>query len=144
MTEKQIKNKELCEYFPFLYPTYPQDEYNYEWTELDQMPEGWRKAFGEQMCEEILTELITSGLLDEYKILQIKEKYGQLCWYASPTTQRIEEIIQKYSNLSKHICINCGCPATQVSITWISPWCDQCAKDVYGTLIPIEKWFEGE
>ena len=48
-------NHKLIERFPFLIPRnrwtgkVPED-YDYSYTELDSMPDGWRKAFGEQMC----------------------------------------------------------------------------------------------
>ena len=45
-------NKQLCEKYPFLLPrnrwtglVHP--DYDYSYTELDAMPTGWRKAFGE-------------------------------------------------------------------------------------------------
>lgn len=56
-------------------------EYNYEFTWLDDMPDGWRIAFGDQMVEEIHQELIKYNFVDDYKIIQIKEKYGGLRWY---------------------------------------------------------------
>lgn len=56
-------------------------DYDYEFTELDQMPNGWRLAFGEQMCEEIHQELVKFNFVNEYRILQIKEKFGGLRWY---------------------------------------------------------------
>lgn len=55
--------------------------YDYSYTELDQMPDGWRIAFGEQMCEEIHQELVKFDCVDKYRILQIKEKFGGLRWY---------------------------------------------------------------
>lgn len=91
------KNRELCERFPFLIPSnrwsgiriteadkggfFPGKpdvipEYDYEYTELDSMPDGWRVAFGEQMCQEIMDELVANRMVDDYRITQIKEKYG--------------------------------------------------------------------
>lgn len=58
-------NQKLIERFPFLIPRnrwtgkVPED-YDYSYTELDSMPDGWRKAFGEQMCEDIRDELVHS------------------------------------------------------------------------------------
>lgn len=100
--ETKIKefNKALLEKYPWLTPTnrwtgkkitdcmngkqkgfwlndsdkYP--EYDYTYTELDDMPDGWRIAFGDQMCEEIHQELVKFNFLNEYRIVQIKEKYG--------------------------------------------------------------------
>lgn len=127
------ENKKLVERFPFLLPRNRwtgevSDDYDYSYTELDAMPDGWRKAFGEQMCQEIYDDLILNNCLDTYRIMQIKEKFGLLRWYDSSTTEKIiREIIPKYEALSKKICINCGNPATKVSTGWISPYCDKCA-----------------
>lgn len=126
------KNKRLVERYPFLLPRNRWtgevvEGYDYSYTELDAVPEGWRKAFGEQMCEELREELVKHGLLNEYRIAQIKEKYGMLCWYDLGCTEKmLHEIIPKYTALSKRTCIECGKPATKVSIGWVYPYCDVC------------------
>lgn len=125
-------NKQLCEKYPFLLPRnrwtgkVPAD-YDYSYTEFDDMPDGWRKAFGEKMCEEIKQELEEKGILHQYRISQIKEKYGELCWYDfGCTTKILREIIPKYEKLSTRTCIKCGKPATRITLGWISPYCDDC------------------
>lgn len=141
------QNRALCEKYPFLIPTnrfsgmriteaagggfWPGDpeavpEYNYEYTELDAMPRGWRISFGEQLCEELKQALIEGGLLDKYRITQIKEKYGSLRWYANFDTEKTSKIIDKYTRLSSRTCIKCGAPATLMTTGWISPYCDAC------------------
>ena len=132
MTEAAEKNRELCERFPFLIPRNvftdekDPDYEKYEYTELDAMPEGWRKAFGEQMCQEIMDELVANDMVDSYRILQIKEKYGELRWYDNGFTTNGFDIIEKYSQLSRKTCIHCGKPATRITLGWISPFCDDC------------------
>lgn len=162
------RNKKLCKRFPFLIPTnewsgkritdccgpdgeegyWPgspdhHPDYDWEYTKLDDMPEGWRKAFGEQMCEEIMQELVEHNCVDKYRVTQIKEKYGELRWCDFGGTDKIfREIIPKYEELSKRTCINCGAPATRISTGWISPWCDQCILPLRCTTVPIEEWFK--
>lgn len=80
-TREQLKNWILCGKYPFLIPRYDWsgeiiEDYDYTSTYLDDIPVGWKIAFGEMMCEEIKQELIRCNYLDEYRILQIKEKYG--------------------------------------------------------------------
>lgn len=100
------------------------------YTELDAMPEGWRKAFGLQMCDEIKKELKKyKGTLRKYRIHQIKEKWGELCWYDGAAPEEVFKIIRKYAELSRQTCINCGKPAKYISRGWISPYCEECAKD---------------
>ena len=135
-TEEQLNNWILVVKYPFLMPKYWNREtmqyevdpdYNYKFTELDAMPDGWRKAFGEMMCEEIYNALVECGGLDDYMILDIKEKYGQLRWYSSPSYKEVEEIIDKYSVLSENICIICGKPDVPMTNNgWLSPSCKKC------------------
>jgi hypothetical protein len=100
-------------------------------TELDAMDEGWRKAFGLQMCEEIKQALLKSGgrkYLYKYRIMQIKEKWGGLRWYDAWSTKEIMKIISKYEDISYKTCIKCGKPAKWVSKGWICPYCDDCKE----------------
>lgn len=95
------------------------------------MPVGWRKAFGEKMCEEIMDELVAHDSVDSYRVTEIKEKYAELRWYDWNSTDKIQnEIIPKYTELSRRICIRCGEPATKISMGWISPYCDKCAEEL--------------
>ena len=100
------------------------------YTELDALDKGWRKAFGIRICKDIKRSLLKEGgrkRLKEYRIVQIKEKYGSLRWYDSGGNIEImREIIPKYEEESLHTCICCGKLATKISKGWISPYCDKC------------------
>ena len=138
-------NRSLCEKFPFLIPHNPFSgrritdgagfwpgspdevpEYDYEYTELDNMPDGWRIAFGEKLCEELRDNLEKCGRLHDFFFTQIKEKYGSLRLYNIGLNEDGWQIIYKYEVLSKKICIRCGKPATKMTTGWISPYCDEC------------------
>lgn len=126
--DNRKENKRLIEQYPFLLQreTCPT---NFEATELDAMPAGWRAAFGEEICKEIMEELVRNNCVDSYQILQIKEKYGELRWYSQGGTERIyREIVPKYERMSRRICIQCGQPAALVSRSWVAPWCNACAE----------------
>ena len=133
-TREQLKNWILCGKYPFLIPRYEWSgeilkDYDYTSTYLDDMPDGWRKAFGEMMCEEIKQELVRCNYLNEYRILQIKEKWGFLHWYdnGTPIDCKVQEIIDKYSVLSENICIICGKPDVPIiGSGWICPYCKKC------------------
>lgn len=143
-TTKQ-ENKKLCEKYPFLlprnswsgkkitdgkgfWPGSPDEipKYDYEYTVLDEMPDGWRIAFGEQMCQELKEALEKANKLDDYYPVQIKEKFGSLRWYTNFDTEETNKIVSKYEDLSAKTCIKCGKPATQITTGWISPYCDDC------------------
>lgn len=75
----------------------------------DMIPAGWQKAFGKQMIQEIKNTLIKLSIpLDEYIVLEVKEKYGELRWYAAPYNEELEQVYNKYTKLSTTTCIKCG------------------------------------
>lgn len=135
-TEEQLNNWILVVKYPFLMPKYWNSEtmqyevdpdYDYKITKLDAMPNGWRNAFGEMMCEEIYNALVERGGLNEYMITQIKEKFGQLRWYGSPSYKEVERIVDKYSALSENICMFCGKPDVPMTgDDYTYPLCKNC------------------
>lgn len=143
---ERIRNKELCERYPFLIPRnrwtgkilweYPRSSWfyvrPYTFTELDAMPTGWRKAFGIQMCEEIKNVLIKGKYLHDYRVVQVKSKWAELRWYddGAPSSiyHELQDVIDKYTELSRKTCICCGRPATKLSCGWIDPFCTKCAE----------------
>ncbi len=142
----KMETKRLCKHYPFLQLRNPwtdkliKSDY---YTNLDEMPNGWRRAFGQEMCEEIRKVLIKGNYLYDYRVVQIKEKFGALCWYdnGAPDSiyRELQDIIYKYEEISKHTCIWCGRPATKISLGWISPWCDNCAKRMGGKFRDINE-----
>lgn len=129
------ENKKLIKEFPFLLPRNRftgevMSGYDYDFTELDAMPDGWRKAFGLEMCREIKDYLIKHNFpLDQYRIMDIKEKYGTLCWYDNGHPKGMDEIISKYEDLSMCYCINCGEPVRYVTKGYICFICEQCKNN---------------
>ena len=133
-----MTNKELIEKYPWLQIrnvwsgelVEPED---YEFTWLDDLPNGWRKAFGLQMVEELDKILREANYQNEYRIAQIKEKYGSLRWYDNGVPTNIineyDKWLAKYEELSKHICLICGKPG-KIDYTqyWLMPLCDKHRK----------------
>lgn len=100
-------------------------------TELDGMPIGWRKAFGLQMMKELKSALKRTHSMKVFRIMDIKEKYGELRFYCNGYNDDIDDIIYKYSYISRYTCISCGKPAHFISKGWISPYCRDCSGDGY-------------
>ena len=128
-------NRDLLEKYPWLTPGYVgvielEENYNYEDTWLDDLPDGWRLAFGDQMIEE-LDQLLRKYNIVDYEIYQIKEKWGALRWYDNGFPEEgYEEYsnwLRKYESLSERTCIFCGKPATHLTKGWIMPICKSCA-----------------
>ena len=119
-----MTNSELIEKYPWLQV----EDFNYCW--LDDLEPGWRKAFGDQMCEEIDKALIEDGVRDIYEISQIKEKYGFLHWYDNNVSDRVNRLIfDKYEPLSERTCGCCGAPAKYTGTGWIYPYCENCLPE---------------
>jgi len=136
-------NKALIEKYPWLLPRNRwtgkvSPEFNYSHTELDSMPEGWRIAFGEQMCEEIQQVLLhaqeldpETNYVDNFRILDIKEKYGTLRFYCGSAPEEVYNIINKYEKLSESVCIRCGKQPTKwMTQWWISFYCEDCKNEL--------------
>ena len=148
MTEIQMKNKELIEKYPFLKPRNvwngeELEDYDYSYTIWDDMPEGWKKCFGEELCEDLKEELERCDYLDKWRIVQLKEKYGTMRLYddGSPRESRIQEIIDKYEHISKRTCICCGkFPVPVTDAGWVSPICKDCFDEKINVNGPYEKY----
>lgn len=132
--EIKIKNKALIDKYPFLLPKNVWtgkviDDYDYTFTEWDCIPDGWQKCFGDMLLEEI-AEASNGDIFFE----QIKEKYGELRIYCN-SNQETQDIISKYSVISRNVCYFCGKP--DVGYTkhgWILPICKCCyEKNKYYT-----------
>lgn len=128
------RNKELCDRYPFLIPRNRQtgrivDPWNYSHTELDLIPTGWAVAFGEIACEEIREQLIKEGNLDNYRIAQLKEKYGTLRWYSWDASDEVQKIEKKWEYLSQFVCQKCGEIHNLVLIpNYDIRLCEKCAE----------------
>ena len=98
------------------------------YTELDALDKGWRKAFGIYICKDIKRALLADGgwkRLKMYRIDQIKEKFGELCWYDHGGNEETNRIIAKYTYISRYTCITCGKSADYVTRGWIEPYCKE-------------------
>lgn len=97
------------------------------------MPNGWRKTFGEKMCEEINDELMIWPQEDreKFRVIDIKEKWAHLCFYTNFTSSHLNQIIGKYSLISRLTCIHYGGPARWITRGWYMPVCDECAQEAY-------------
>ena len=127
MTERQ----RLVQEYPFLVDKKVDINLAYSfYTYFDSLPITWVKNFGEKLCAELKEALIEEGEFENYKVLQVKEKFGVMRWYDNSNNPRIQSIIQKYESLSEKICARCGAPATHMTTGWILPICDNCDKEM--------------
>ena len=91
-----------------------------------EIPPGW-KDLREAMIEELNGALAADGIDPaEYRILQIKEKYGVLDFHGNYHGEKSDAVIEKYSHLAACTCCECGRPAEFISLGLIEPWCGLC------------------
>jgi hypothetical protein len=145
LNRDNMENRELVYKYPFLFPYevvhermmdtdyLESDEiYDYSYTMLDGMPDGWRAAFGLQFLEELKELLIKGNCLHEYRVVQVKEKFGELRWYDNGVPDTIYDeymaLLAKYEDLSTHICVECGKTAVGMTQGWIMPVCKDHTK----------------
>ena len=99
-----------------------------EW--LEELPTGWRIAFGNQLADDVIALAKKYNFENEYEVLQIKEKYGSLCWYEGhvPPEMHVEHsnLIQKYEEMSYRTCVICGAAAEAPRGMYDQPICDEC------------------
>lgn len=133
------RNFYLVKKYPFLKPSlgygvdmcyHPEGyRYHYEETWLDGMPNGWRKAFGLKLCDDLKKALANCCYnTNDYKVHQVKEKFGYLCWYDEGGNNLTKGVIDKYTVLSTTVCQSCGKPAEYVTHGWIGYYCGDCVK----------------
>ena len=129
----QLKNKRLIKKYYWLRPTdwmgCPRKDYDYTWIEWG-CGKGWDKAFGQMYMDE-LGEAIKEIRQKDFSIVEIKEKYGMERVYCSGTSDKAHKIIDKYEEISQHICYYCGVEAPMTNDGWILPQCYDCFRKVY-------------
>lgn len=125
-----IRNIFLCLRYPFLVSrnVFTDKKTGYGFTWYDNIPQGWRKAFGKQLLKELKKTLKKNHELKTFRFHQIKEKYGTLRIYCGPTSSEILKLFDKYENLSMQYCIICGEKAKYVTDGWIEFLCERCFK----------------
>lgn len=109
-----MTNKELCDRYPFLmqknvFEDGVPEDYDYEYTWLDDMRPEWREAFGLKFCEELREALLAVGQLDYYRVFQVGEKNGELRWYATYICPEVYDIEMKYQKMSREVAMRKGC-----------------------------------
>lgn len=137
------ETKKLLKKYPFLSPydyvtgELP-DDYDYSYIFPLEIPAGWDALFL-QFCEDAKKALIEANYLDNFRLSQVKEKYGQLRIYHEGAPREVEIIIDKYEKMAGFICVDCGQPAEYMTTGWILPVCKECSKKYTGKLTPIQK-----
>lgn len=98
----------------------------YGFTWYDEIPEGWKKAFGKQLSKDLRKALVKSKQLKTFRFTQIKEKYGSLRLYCSGAADEVWKVLMNYEALSLKYCNRCGKPAEFETEGYIERLCESC------------------
>lgn len=124
----RIKNYFLCKKYPFIRArnVWTGKPCGYGFTWYDEIPTGWRIAFGKQFLKELKQCLKKNHELKDFRFHQIKEKFGELCLYCGGATEETLALLHKYEMLSTKYCIYCGKPSEYETQGWIEYLCEDC------------------
>lgn len=94
------------------------------WSDL---PEGWYRVL-DALCTAIETSM-TDAELRDFRVTQVKEKYGGLRFYYSGGTEITSGLIESAEECSEKICMECGDAGRQRSGGWVVTLCDFCTAE---------------
>lgn len=128
---RKLYNYILCLRYPFYkLRNILTDEFcDYGYTWYDNIPIGWRKAFGKQLSKELKKQLKKDNQLHTFRFSEIKEKYGSLNIYTSGCSEECWKLFDKYENISRNICINCGRYTEFETKGYVIPLCAECLRE---------------
>lgn len=117
----------------------------YSWSEpwIDQMPKGWLASFGDFFFEDLqeaLEKSFPDGVPEDFRILQLKEKWGKLRVYLTHEPELVNDVLYAYEYISSFVCINCGLPYPFAQMTydgWVEPLCEMCYYEQHPDKIDI-------
>lgn len=104
--EEKIKiQKRMIDDFPFLAK---EEEDEFPMIDVD-LPSGWFECFI-LMCKDLREAIAREGI-EDYYLIQVKEKYDMMKCYPNKSIPVLDEILTKYQQMSYYICVICGEPA---------------------------------
>ena len=131
------ERKELIDKYPFLYPRHSIPNqfgekwkpYNYEWFDLDHLPDGWIKSWIPNFLSDVKAILIYKKYnLDDYFVVRMKhELWNKFIWIANINISEINRLVEDYNKYLDNYCIFCGSKPVYKS-TWGFYACRDCAK----------------
>lgn len=94
------------------------------WSDL---PEGWYRLL-DALCKSIELSL-TDEQLRDFRVTQIKEKFGGLRFYCNGGTDITSDMIESVEQRSEGICMECGEAGKRRSGSWVVTMCDFCTAE---------------
>jgi hypothetical protein len=120
---------EFQNHLPLLVQAFPRLFKGKEPTTRSEIPEGWYPLMTD-LCQQIDAQL-SEGKVEDFVVLQIKEKFGSLRFYfqcAPCTRSKLEQLISIAHERSKTTCLLCGSEAMQIEKDPNAPLCFLCSE----------------
>lgn len=89
--------------------------------------DGWFDLIWD-LCDSIKKTIESKGI-DNFEVIQVKEKFGGLRFYCDNSTEEIDQLIRAAENKSYVTCEVCGQPGKFRTGGWVKTLCDVHAKD---------------
>jgi len=126
------ENKKLIKKYPILLPRNVfsgkrSPGYDYTYTYLDSLPDGWRISFGLKLIED-LQNIIDRTKATYFRLYEFKEKYGTLRISTTSYPKEMDRVFHYYEDYSMAVCQECGKPSAYVTKGWITFLCEDCFK----------------
>lgn len=126
---KMLRNKKLVKRYPWIaiVDWHRNNVKDYSYTMYDDVPNGWKRAFGKIMLEEYREVLIRNHYLNDFQWIEVKEKYGTLRLYSNDAPGEVLRLESKYDYISGFFCLSCGRINSPVLTDgWVEPLCEDC------------------
>lgn len=139
---KMLRNKKLVKSYPWIaiVDWHRNKVKDYSYTMYDDVPNGWKRAFGKIMLEEYREVLIRNHYLNDFQWMEVKEKYGTLRLYSNGAPREVLKLESKYDYISGFFCISCGRINSPVLTDgWVEPLCEDCYNK---RIVKQRRWHE--
>lgn len=93
-----------------------------------ELPKGWVKL-GCELLHEFNDLKVNKILSADFKVLQMKEKFGGLVVYCSEEPLIVQRLCEAFAEMSEKTCQDCGYPASPCERRgWFRTLCENCAN----------------
>lgn len=119
-----LKTIDIIKEFPAIYGTPPYDPKESALCFGFECGKGWYPLL--HKLSKDINDIVVRDNLTDFRVQQVKEKFGTLRFYTNYGTDEIYKLISDTEKESAITCEQCGAPATLSTQGWWSVECDDC------------------
>ncbi len=91
-----------------------------------EVGKGWFNVIEKHLPQ--MSAIVKKQNLTDFKVTQVKEKFGGLSFYTNYIIDEIDEIVDEMEEECSKTCEKCGNPGTFRPDGWMRVTCDKCEK----------------